>query len=64
MYDIIIIGAGLAGISTGIYAMSRGQKTVILEKNEVGELIGKVSTVLPITPLLKKATQAKLLLKS
>lgn len=45
MYDILIIGAGPAGISAGIYAVSRGQKTVILEKNEVGGLIGKVSTV-------------------
>lgn len=45
MYDIIIIGAGPAGISAGIYAVSRGQKTLILEKNEVGGLIGKVSTV-------------------
>lgn len=45
MYDIVIIGAGPAGISAGIYAVSRGQKTIILEKNEVGGLIGKVSTV-------------------
>lgn len=45
MYDIIIIGAGPAGISAGIYAVSRGKKTLILEKNEVGGLIGKVSTV-------------------
>ncbi len=45
MYDVIIIGAGPAGISAGIYAVSRGKKTLILEKNEVGGLIGKVSTV-------------------
>ncbi len=45
MYDIMIIGAGPAGISAGIYAVSRGKKTVILEQNEVGGLIGKVSTV-------------------
>lgn len=45
MYDIIIIGAGPAGISAGIYAVSRGQKTVVFEKSEVGGLIGKVSTV-------------------
>lgn len=45
MYDVVIIGAGPAGISAGIYAVSRGQKTIILEKNEVGGLIGKVSTV-------------------
>lgn len=45
MYDVVIIGAGPAGISAGIYAVSRGKKTVILEKNAVGGLIGKVSTV-------------------
>ncbi len=45
MYDVMIIGAGPAGISAGIYAVSRGQKAVVFEKNEVGGLIGKVSTV-------------------
>ena len=45
MYDIIIIGAGPAGISAGIYAVSRGKKTLLIEKNVVGGLIGKVSTV-------------------
>ena len=29
MYDIIIIGAGPAGISAGIYAVSRGKKTLL-----------------------------------
>ena len=45
MYDIIIIGAGPAGISAGIYAVSRGKKTLVLEKAQVGGIIGKVSTV-------------------
>lgn len=45
MYDIIIIGAGPAGISASIYAASRGQKTLVLEKNTVGGVIGKVSKV-------------------
>ncbi|MDO4280443.1 MAG: FAD-dependent oxidoreductase [Peptococcaceae bacterium] len=45
VYDIIIIGGGPAGISAGIYATSRGKKTVILEKAAVGGLIGSVSTV-------------------
>lgn len=45
MYDLIIIGAGPAGISAGIYAVSRGMKTLILEKTCVGGLIGNVSTV-------------------
>ena len=45
MYDIVIIGAGPAGISAGIYAVSRGKKTLIIEKHMVGGLIRKVSTV-------------------
>ncbi len=43
MYDIIVVGAGPAGISAGIYGVSRGKKVLILEKGEVGGLIGKVS---------------------
>ena len=46
MYDVVIIGAGPAGISAGIYAASRGKKVLITEKKStVGGLIGKVSTV-------------------
>ena len=45
MYDIIIIGGGPAGISAGIYAVSRGKKTLIIEKSQIGGIIGKVSTV-------------------
>lgn len=37
MYDVIIIGAGPAGISAGIYAVSRGMKTVILEKTQLAD---------------------------
>ena len=47
MYDIIIIGAGPAGISAGIYAVSRGKRTLILEKAQVGGIIGK-GTILPL----------------
>lgn len=46
MYDIIIIGAGPAGISAGIYAVSRGKKTLILEKNKVGGADGAVKEAL------------------
>ena len=45
MYDIIVVGAGPAGISAGIYGVSRGKRVLLLEKGEVGGLIGKVSTV-------------------
>lgn len=58
MYDIIIIGAGPAGISAGIYAVSRGKKTLVLEKAQVGGIIGKVSTVTHYTALENHETGA------
>lgn len=45
MYDTIVIGAGPAGIASAIYAKSRGKDVLVLEKNKVGGLVGKVSTV-------------------
>lgn len=45
VYDVIVIGAGPAGISAAVYAQSRGMKVVILEKKKVGGIIGNVSTV-------------------
>ncbi len=45
MFDIIIIGAGVAGISAGIYSSSRGKDVLIIEKNKIGGLIAKVSSV-------------------
>lgn len=45
MYDIIIVGAGPAGISAGIYAVSRGCSTLVLEQSAVGGIIGGVSSV-------------------
>lgn len=56
MYDIIIIGAGPAGMSAGIYAVSRGKKTLIIEKEAVGGLIGKVSTVTHYSALIPSET--------
>lgn len=58
MYDIIIIGAGPAGISAGIYAVSRGKKTLILEQAKVGGLLGKVSTVTHYSGIVEKETGA------
>lgn len=58
MYEIIIIGAGPAGISAGIYAVSRGKRTLILEKAQVGGIIGKVSTVTHYTAIEKQETGA------
>ncbi|MDX8335335.1 NAD(P)/FAD-dependent oxidoreductase [Candidatus Cetobacterium colombiensis] len=45
IYDAIIIGGGPAGVSAAIYIASRGYKPVILEKNEIGGTVGKVSSV-------------------
>lgn len=45
MFDIIIIGAGNAGLSAAIYATSRGKKVLVLEKAAIGGLIRKVSNV-------------------
>lgn len=56
MYDVVIIGAGPAGVSAGIYAISRGKKVLIIEKNMVGGLIGKVSTVTHYAGILSEET--------
>lgn len=58
MYDIIVIGAGPAGISAGIYAASRGSRTLILEQQEVGGTIGRVSTVTHYAGILEEETGA------
>lgn len=58
MYDILIIGAVPAGISAGIYAVSRGKKTLVLEQAQVGGIIGKVSTVTHYTALMAQETGA------
>lgn len=56
MYDIVIIGAGPAGASAAIYAVSRGKKTLVIEKNRVGGLIGKVSTVTHYAAVMENET--------
>lgn len=37
VYDLIILGAGPAGLTAGIYARRARLKTLILEKNFTGE---------------------------
>lgn len=54
MYDMIIIGAGPAGISAAIYGKSRGKKVLVLEKKQVGGLIGTVSTVTHYTAIIRE----------
>ena len=36
MYDVVIIGAGPAGLSAGIYACRGGLKVAIIENKSVG----------------------------
>ncbi len=45
MYDVIIIGAGPAGISAAIYAKRSGMKTLVLEKGMPGGLVNYTSLV-------------------
>lgn len=45
MKDIIIIGAGPAGVSASLYAKARGKDLLLLEKDQVGGLISHVSKV-------------------
>ncbi len=54
MYDMIIIGAGPAGISAAVYGRSRGKNVLLLEKKQVGGLIGTVSTVTHYTAIVKE----------
>ena len=55
-YDIVIIGAGPAGISAAVYAKSRGLDVLLLEKKKVGGLIGNVSTVTHYAGIMQKET--------
>lgn len=45
MYDVIVIGAGPAGMCAAIYAASRGLKVMMLEKKNLGGVLGRVSAV-------------------
>lgn len=45
MYDVIIIGAGPAGMCAAIYAASRSLNTLVLEQEAPGGVLGKVSVV-------------------
>ena len=36
MTDIIVIGAGAAGMTAALYALRNGKKVTIIEKNNIG----------------------------
>jgi thioredoxin reductase (NADPH) len=44
-YDIVIIGAGPAGLAAGLYAARARRKSIIIEKNVTGGQIALTSTV-------------------
>lgn len=45
MYDIVIVGAGPAGLSAGLYAARAGMKTLIVEKEAIGGQIALTMNV-------------------
>jgi thioredoxin reductase (NADPH) len=45
MYDLIIIGMGISGISAAIYAKRNNLNVLILEKSAPGGLLNKINTV-------------------
>lgn len=45
MYDLIIIGGGIAGMSAAICASGRGMNFVVIEREKLGGKVGKVSTI-------------------
>lgn len=45
MHDLIIVGAGAAGLSAGIYGSRYGLDTLVLEKNEINSQIALVDRV-------------------
>ena len=45
MYDVIVIGGGVAGLTASIYSASRGMNVLVLEAEGKGGVIGKVSTI-------------------
>ena len=59
MYDVIIIGAGPAGLTAGIYSKRANLKTLILEKESIGGQISS-SPLVENYPGLKSVTGAEL----
>ncbi|MBI4348394.1 MAG: N-methyl-L-tryptophan oxidase [Elusimicrobia bacterium] len=39
-YDVVIVGGGVAGLSTAYYLMKRGKRVAVLEQYEVGNAFG------------------------
>ncbi|WP_129596182.1 thioredoxin-disulfide reductase [Anaerophilus nitritogenes] len=56
LYDVVIIGAGPAGLSAGLYAARAKMKTLILEKERVGGQIVTTNEVVNYPGSIKDAT--------
>ena len=57
-FDIIVIGAGPAGVSAAVYARSRGKSVLVLEQDHVGGTIANVSTVTHYAAIVEAETGA------
>ena len=44
-YDVIIVGAGPAGLSTAVYASSEGMRTLVIERQAIGGQAGSSSLI-------------------
>lgn len=56
MLDLIIVGAGPAGVSAALYAKARGLDLILFEKDQVGGLIARVSQVSHYTSCISGET--------
>lgn len=45
MYDCIIIGAGIAGITASIYLKNANKKVLLVEKSAIGGILNKISKI-------------------
>jgi thioredoxin reductase (NADPH) len=50
--DVVIIGAGPAGLAAAVYATSEGLSTVVLEREAVGGQAGTTSMIRNVRPVL------------
>ena len=48
MYDIIIIGMGISGITAGIYAKRSNKKVLLIDKGLPGGLLNNIDQILQI----------------